>query len=78
MTQRIGYSNPELDALLQQERQTLDFEERCKVVRQAAELIAEEVPMFFMWSHRLVHGVSKGIEWTASADGEIWLADVKM
>ena len=78
VTQRIGYSSPELDALLQQERQTLDFEERCKVVRQAAELIAEEVPMFFMWSHRLVHGVSKGIEWDASADGEIWLSDVKM
>ena len=78
VTQRIGYSNPELDALLAEERQTLDFEERCQVVREAAELIAEEVPMFFMWSHRLVHGVQKGIEWDGSADGEIWLSDVKM
>lgn len=78
VTERIGYANPELDALLQKERQTLDPEERCKVVRQAAELIAEEVPMFFMWSHRLVHGVQKGIEWDASADGEIWLPDVRM
>lgn len=78
ITQRIGYTNLELDALLQQERQTLDPEERCQIVRQAAELIAEEVPMFFMWSHRLVHGVQKGIEWNASADGEIWLSDVKM
>ncbi|SFP91129.1 ABC transporter substrate-binding protein [Tranquillimonas alkanivorans] len=78
VTQRIGYSNPELDALLQKERQTLDPDERCQVVREAAELIAEEVPMFFMWSHRLVHGVQKGIDWEASADGEVWLADVEM
>lgn len=78
VTDRITYDNPELDALLQKERQTLDPEERCAVVRQAAELIAEEVPMFFMWSHKLVHGVAKGITWDASADGEIWLTDVKM
>ena len=78
ITQRIGYSNPEFDALLQQERQTFDPVERCQVIRAAAELIAEEVPMFFMWSHRLVHGVQRGIEWEASADGEIWLADVEM
>ncbi|WP_372528052.1 ABC transporter substrate-binding protein [Pseudooceanicola nanhaiensis] len=78
VTQRIGYSSPELDALLAKERQTLDPEERCKVVREAAELISEEVPMFFMWSHRLVHGVRKGITWDASADGEIWLSDVSM
>jgi peptide/nickel transport system substrate-binding protein len=78
VTNRIGYENPELDALLARERQTLDPEERCNIVREAAELIAEEVPMFFMWAHRLVHGVQQGIEWNASADGEIWLADVKM
>ena len=78
ITERIGYSNPELDALLQEERQTLDMEERCEIVQEAAELISREVPMFFMWSHRLVHGVAQGIEWDASADGEIWLSGVEM
>lgn len=78
VTDRIGYDNPALDGLLQKERQTLDPEERCKVVREAAELISEEVPMFFMWAHKLVHGVQKGISWQASADGEIWLSDVTM
>ena len=32
----------------------------------------------FMWTHKLVHGVRKGVTWKADANGEVWLSRVKM
>lgn len=78
VTPRVSYSNPELDALFEKERQTFDHEERCQVWREIRQLIVDETPLHYMWTHRLVNGVAKGIEWPADASGEVWVPDVKM
>jgi peptide/nickel transport system substrate-binding protein len=43
------YSNPELDALLDQGRQVADQEERKAIYTQAQELILEEAPQVFLF-----------------------------
>lgn len=75
---RIGYSNPELDALFAKERETFDPEERCKIFREISQLLVDEVPAHFLWNHRLVNAVHGSVEWPADASGEVWLAGVKM
>lgn len=77
-TPRISYSNPELDALFAAERQAIDIEERCALWREIRQLIVDESPMHFLWTHRLVNGVQQGVEWLGDASGEVWVADIKM
>jgi peptide/nickel transport system substrate-binding protein len=43
-----GYSNPEVDRLLQEARSSLDQEERAKAYQAAAAILAEEVPYFII------------------------------
>jgi len=78
ITPRVAYSNPELDALFAAERQAFDHDERCSIWREIRQLAVDEVPLHFMWTHRLVNGVSRGIEWPADATGEVWVPDVRM
>lgn len=78
VTPRIDYSNPVLDALFSEERRTIDPAERCAVWREIRQLIVDESPMLFLWTHRLVNGVAKGVTWPADASGEVWVADIRM
>jgi peptide/nickel transport system substrate-binding protein len=60
---RIGYSNPKVDELLAQERQTFDPEKRKKVLSQAMSLITEEAPAHFLWRHQLLFGLAKNVDY---------------
>lgn len=60
---RIGYSNPKLDELLSQERQTFDPVKRKKVLAQAMSLITEEAPAHFLWRHQLLFGMAKNVDY---------------
>ena len=60
---RIGYSNPKVDELLKQERQTFDPAQRKKILGQAMALITEEAPAQFMWRHQLLFGMAKNVDY---------------
>jgi len=60
---RIGYSNPKLDELLKQERQTFDPAKRKKALAEAMSLITEEAPAHFLWRHQLLFGMAKNIDY---------------
>jgi peptide/nickel transport system substrate-binding protein len=60
---RIGYSNPKVDELLKQERQTFDPAKRKKALAEAMSLITEEAPAHFLWRHQLLFGMAKNIDY---------------
>jgi peptide/nickel transport system substrate-binding protein len=76
---RIGYSNPQLDALLKKEQATFDNAERMKVVHEAISVINEEAPAFFLWRHQFAWGISKNIEFKPPVTSDMfgWLIKVR-
>ncbi|MSP38456.1 MAG: peptide ABC transporter substrate-binding protein [Deltaproteobacteria bacterium] len=75
---RIGYSNPKLDELLSQERQTFDPEKRKKVLGQAMSLINEEAPATFLWRHQLYFGMTKNIDYAPLPSERIFGWNIKI
>lgn len=69
---RIGFSNKEVDMLLQKERATFDPEKRKAVINQAFAKIIEEQPACFMWKHKLLYGIAKSVAYTPNPTGKIW------
>lgn len=49
--QRIGYSNPELDALLERADTELDPEKRAQLYADAQRLLTDGAPVAFMWNN---------------------------
>jgi peptide/nickel transport system substrate-binding protein len=78
ITPRIHYSNPKVDTLLAQERAEFDPAKRCATIRQADEIIVNEAPAIFMWTHKFVTGVRKGVRFEPNPDGEVWMPNVRM
>lgn len=56
---RSGYSNAELDALLDQARETLDPEAAKPIYSQIQTHIVEENPFFFAWYRPFLHTINK-------------------
>lgn len=55
------YSNPEVDALLDEARSTLDSEKRKEAYKKAIAIIWEEAPWLFLYSEIQVTAVRKGV-----------------
>ncbi|MDQ3168028.1 MAG: ABC transporter substrate-binding protein, partial [Chloroflexota bacterium] len=55
----MNYSNPELDALLEQAKQELDIEVAKGLYAQIQALIVTDVPMFYAWYRPFLHVVKK-------------------
>ncbi|NJD62783.1 MAG: peptide-binding protein [Deltaproteobacteria bacterium] len=60
----VGYSNPEVDRLLEEGRRTFDIEKRKKAYFRIQEILAEELPYVFLYVpdslpavHRRIHGI---------------------
>jgi len=53
------YSNPELDALLEQVRQELDLEKAKEIYKEIQAILQDEVPMFFAWYRPFLHVVHR-------------------
>jgi oligopeptide transport system substrate-binding protein len=49
--ERIGYSNPELDALMAQADATVDPEPRMELYAQAQDMLVAGIPVAFMWNN---------------------------
>jgi peptide/nickel transport system substrate-binding protein len=78
VTNRLKYSNPQLDAMLVKERATFEPEQRKGLLRQAMSLITEEAPAHFLWRMKLIYGISNAIDYTPEASAGVLGNDIKM
>jgi len=78
VTDRLKYSNANLDALLRKERATLEAPERKKVLSQAMSLINEEAPAVFLWRMKLINGISNTIDFAPVGVPAVRGNDIKM
>jgi peptide/nickel transport system substrate-binding protein len=65
----FSYSNPELDALLDQARAELDIEKAKPIFKQIQAIIMDDVPMFFAWYRPFIHVIRK--EFTGYTDSNL-------
>lgn len=72
-----GYSNPEVDELMDKANVNMDPEERTEQYKQVQEMIAEERPFIYLYNEMSNYGVSDRIDFTPRLD-EMWYAiDIK-
>jgi peptide/nickel transport system substrate-binding protein len=73
---RLGYSNPQLDSLLQAERREFEPAQRKQLLLQAFDLIQEEVPALFLWRIDALYGISDKVEFKPHSDERIFGTDI--
>jgi peptide/nickel transport system substrate-binding protein len=75
---RVQYSNAKFDTLLAAQYREAEPEKRCQIWREMNQVLIDDVPSHFMWTHTLVTGVRSNVDMTVEASGEFWLPSVKM
>lgn len=78
VTPRIGFSNPAFDGLMQKQRSTFDAEERKKLVYDAVNLLSDEAPAQFLWTHKSLMAEAKNIEYKPRPDDRIFANDIRV
>src|SRR5579885_340207 len=69
---RVGYSNPQVDALFKKERGTFDPQERKQVLNDLLSLLTEEAPAHFLWRHKMLWGLARNIARSPRPDDRIF------
>ncbi|HLH24478.1 MAG TPA: ABC transporter substrate-binding protein [Chloroflexota bacterium] len=75
---RIGYSNPQLDALFQKERASFDENARKQALSDEMSLITEEAPACFLWTINMLWGMAKNIDYAPRPDLRIFASDIRV
>jgi len=75
-TPRIGYSNPKLDELLDQEQQEFDPKKRRQYLSQAMSIITEDAPACFLWRHKLLWGLNNRVEYSPLPDSGVYAIEM--
>jgi peptide/nickel transport system substrate-binding protein len=71
-----GYSNPDLDSLLDAAATEVDQEKRAGMYREAEAMAAADAPYVYLWVPQDIYGVSKRVSgWQPSPDSRINLHD---
>jgi peptide/nickel transport system substrate-binding protein len=65
------YSNPTLDAMIEEARSIMDKKKRQKIYSEAARLIKEEAPWAFVYQQLDIYGVNERVNWKARADEKL-------
>ncbi len=71
-----GYSNAEVDSLLEEAATEVDREKRASMYQEAEAIVNAEVPYVYLWVPQDIYGVSKRVSgWQPSPDSRINLHD---
>ncbi len=71
-----GYTNPEVDRLLDAASSETDDDERAGLYREAQVIVSREAPWVFLWLPQDIYGVSTRVtQWHPSSDSRINLHD---
>jgi peptide/nickel transport system substrate-binding protein len=76
VTPRIGFSDPQVDKLLQAERREFDPARRKQLLLQAFDRIQEQVPAVFLWRINALYGVSDKVGFKPHSDERIFGTDI--
>ena len=71
-----GYSNPALDAMIEQMLTTIDTGARIEIEKRAMAIAVADLPMIPLFIQEDRYVLSPDIAWEPRADGEIWAPDV--
>lgn len=71
----LGYSNPKLDELLDQEQLTFDVKKREKLLWEAHKIILEDAPAIPLWNAMDIYAYRADLVWTAPPDEKVQLKD---
>jgi ABC-type transport system substrate-binding protein len=69
----LGYSNPKLDEVLDQEQQTFDVKKREQLLMEAHRLILEDAPAIPLWNSMDVYAHRADLVWTPPSDEKVEL-----
>ncbi len=75
---RVQYSNPKFDELLRQQYAEQDPQKRCQLWRELNQILIDDVPTHFMWTHSVITGLRANVELQVERSGEFWLPRSKM
>jgi peptide/nickel transport system substrate-binding protein len=78
VTKRTGYSNPEVDKLIEEEQQTGDHKKRIAVLQQAGRILMEEAAFVPLYTLAEIYGLARNIVWKGNPNNEIIVADMKI
>ena len=73
-----GYSNPELDALIESANQTGSVEQRGELWRRGLAILARELPYVPLFSEHEVYGVRDRVSWSPRQDGRVYGRDIRV
>jgi peptide/nickel transport system substrate-binding protein len=76
VTPRLGFSDPQLDKLLQAERREFDPARRKQLLLQAFNLIQQEAAAVFLWRINALYGVSDKVAFNPHSDERIFGTDI--
>jgi peptide/nickel transport system substrate-binding protein len=74
----LGYSNPKLDEILDQEQQTFDVKKREKLLIEAHRMILEDAPAIPLWNSMDVYAHRGDLIWTAPPDEKVQLKQAQL
>jgi peptide/nickel transport system substrate-binding protein len=74
----LGYSNPKLDEILDQEQQTFDVKKREKLLMEAHRIILEDAPAIPLWNAMDVYAHRADIIWTPPPDEKVELSTAQI
>jgi peptide/nickel transport system substrate-binding protein len=75
---RIGYSNPQVDALFSKQRATFEPNERKQVLSELMSRLLDEAPAQFLWTINMGWGLAKNIEYQPRVDVRIFANDIRV
>jgi peptide/nickel transport system substrate-binding protein len=78
VTKRIGYSNPEVDKLIEEQQRTPDQKKRVAILQQAGRLIMEDAPFVPLYTLAEIYGVARNVIWQGTPDNRILAAEMKI
>ncbi|MEW6368029.1 MAG: ABC transporter substrate-binding protein [Acidobacteriota bacterium] len=77
MKNNSGYSNPEVDRLVERSISTTDLKERLKVLQNAMVVVMNDLPLLPLYIQESVYGVSNQITYTPRLDDHVLGRDAK-
>ncbi|HEX2230342.1 MAG TPA: ABC transporter substrate-binding protein, partial [Candidatus Binatia bacterium] len=78
VTKRIGYSNPEVDKLIEEQQKIADQKKRVALLQQAGRLIMEDAPFVPLYTLMEIYGVAQNIIWKGTPDNRILAAEMNI
>lgn len=77
-SQRIQYSNPEFDKIIDEEQKTGDSKKRLALLHQAGRILMEDVPFVPLYTLAEIYGVARNIIWKARPDEKVLSFEMKI